>query len=76
MGRTISAAGTGTNSTAPFVTDNVVAEVPVRYFDQSNMNRYTVVTWIEGYDPQSGGDEAPEGASIKLGVEINAYENE
>ena len=60
----------------PFVTDNVVAEVPVRYFDQSNMNRYTVVTWIEGYDPQSGGDEAPEGASIKLGVEINAYENE
>ena len=60
----------------PFESDNVVTTLPVKYFDKSNMNRYTIVTWIEGYDPQSSGQEAPEGASIKLGVEINAYENE
>ena len=59
----------------PFESDNVVVTIPVKYFDQSNMNRYTIVTWIEGYDPQGDGKEAPEGASIKLGVEINAYEN-
>jgi len=59
----------------PFESDSVIATIPVQYFDQSDMNRYTIVTWIEGYDPQSHG-EAPEGACIKLGVEINAYENE
>ncbi len=59
----------------PFDSEDVVTSFPVKYFDQSNINRYTIVTWIEGYDPQ-GGDDAPEGASIKLGVEINAYENE
>lgn len=59
-----------------FVNDQLITEIPVRYFDQSNMNRYTIVTWIEGYDPQSIGDDAPEGANIKLGVEINANENE
>ena len=59
-----------------FESENVIATIPVRYFDQSNMNRYTIVTWIEGYDPQASGDEAPEGANIKLGVEINANENE
>ena len=60
----------------PFESDNVVVSFPVQYFDKSDMNRYTIVTWLEGYDPQSNGKEAPEGASIKLGVEINAYENE
>ena len=60
----------------PFESESVVVTIPVRYFDYSNMNRYTIVTWIEGYDPQSSGQEAPEGASIKLGVEINASENE
>ena len=58
-----------------FESEKVVATIPVKYFDRSDMNRYTIVTWLEGYDPQSDGREAPEGASIKLGVEINAYEN-
>ena len=35
--------------------------------------RYTIVTWLEGYRSDSGQD-APVGATIKLGVEINAYE--
>ena len=39
------------------------------------VKKYTVVTWLEGF--RSSNDKtAPEGASIKLGVEINAYENE
>ena len=59
----------------PFESDDVVVSFPVNYFDQSDMNRYTIVTWVEGYDPQSTGQEAPEGASVKLGVEISAYEN-
>ena len=59
-----------------FINDELVAEVPVTYFEESDMNRYTIVTWIEGYDPQSYAKGAPEGANIKLGVEINANENE
>ncbi len=35
--------------------------------------RYTIVTWLEGF--RSSGF-APTGATIKLGVEINAYENQ
>ena len=38
--------------------------------------RYTLVFWLEGYDPQSSNlEDAPLNAKIKLGVEINAYEN-
>jgi hypothetical protein len=38
------------------------------------VRKYTIVTWLEGF--RSSNDKlAPEGATIKLGVEINAYEN-
>jgi archaellum component FlaG (FlaF/FlaG flagellin family) len=37
--------------------------------------RYTIVTWLEGFR-SSNTQNAPKGATIKLGVEINAYENE
>lgn len=38
--------------------------------------RYTLVTWLEGFDPQSSQTKGtPKGATIKLGVEITAYEN-
>lgn len=38
--------------------------------------RYTIVNWLEGYDPQSNNYSAPpKGARLKIGVEINAYEN-
>ena len=38
------------------------------------VKKYTFVTWLEGF--RSSNDvSAPKGASIKLGVEINAYEN-
>ena len=46
-------------------------------FAVGQMKRYTIVTWLEGEDPQSDNNKkAPKGAKLKLGVEINAYENE
>ena len=40
----------------------------------NDYRKYTIVTWLEGF--QSSGDaDTLRGASIKLGVEINAYEN-
>ena len=65
-----------------FVSDSVIANMRVSGFAIRAIERYTVVLWLEGEDPQSYqlSDEmeklqAPVGASIKLGVEINAYEN-
>ena len=38
--------------------------------------RYTIVFWLEGADPQSDPNESyPEGATLKLGVDISAHEN-
>ena len=59
-----------------FESDQVIATIPVSNFGMGDMKRYTIVTWVEGEDPQSvTGLEAPEGASLRIGVEINAYEN-
>ena len=43
-------------------------------FAPNAIRRYTLVAWIEGYDPEAWG-KVPVGASIRLGVEINAHEN-
>ena len=46
-------------------------------FYSGQKRRYTIVMWSEGEDPQSTTDsDIPVGASLKLGVEITAYENE
>ena len=46
-------------------------------FLQGQTRRYTIVYWLEGEDPQSAFlDNAPVGASMKLGVEINAFEQD
>lgn len=37
--------------------------------------RYTMVAWLEGEDLSDLSSHAPEGATIKLGVQVNAYEN-
>ena len=59
-----------------FESDNVIATIPVKDFTKGDIRRYTIVSWLEGEDPQSNHTKlAPKGASIKLGVEINAYEN-
>ena len=52
-----------------------ITTVSVDYFDIGQIKRYTIVMWLEGYDPQSNREhDAPKNARIKLGVEINAYE--
>lgn len=60
-----------------FDSDNRIhQDKPVYNFQKDDVNRYTIVIWLEGEDPQSvNHKEAPKGASVKLGVEINAYEN-
>ena len=59
-----------------FESSEVIATIPVNNFEAGESKRYTVVMWLEGEDPQSNNySKAPEGAKIKIGVEINAYEN-
>lgn len=57
-----------------FKSSEVVTDYIVPMFAPNDVRRVTVVMWLEGYDPQSVGDP-PKGASLKLGVNINAYEN-
>ena len=58
-----------------FKSDNVIATLPVRNFQQGDSKRYTLVAWLEGEDQQAKGNP-PEGGNLKLGVTINAYENQ
>ena len=58
-----------------FESDNVVATLPVRGFQHDDAIRYTLVAWLEGEDQQAKGNP-PEGGNLKLGVTINAYENQ
>ena len=55
---------------------DVVAEYKVTNFVRNDIMRYTIVFWLEGGDPQSDPEQSyPEGATLKLGVDISAYEN-
>ena len=55
---------------------DTVAELKVTNFGKNDIRRYTIVFWLEGGDPQSNPEEDyPEGATLKLGVDISAYEN-
>ncbi len=59
-----------------FESDKVICTYDVDNFEKNDANRYTIVTWLDGNDEDSNHTiDAPEGAAIKLGVEINAYEN-
>ena len=61
---------------ASFIDDKTIARYTVSDFAKDDIKRYTLVTWLEGEDPQSSSEySAPTGASIKIGVEITAYEN-
>lgn len=57
----------------PFISDNKILESNVKDFNKDDIMRYTALIWIEGDDPEVNG-QVPEGASLKLGIEINAYE--
>ena len=59
-----------------FKDNKTVAEYSVSNFNSLAIKRYTIVIWLDGNDPQSKPDtEYPEGATLKLGVDIAAYEN-
>ena len=54
-----------------------IAEYNTANFAKNDMTRYTIVIWLEGYDPQSDPKkDLPQGATLKLGVDISAHENE
>ena len=56
-----------------FASSDVVTTISGREINIGETKRYTIVTWLEGFR-SSNLETAPEGATIKLGVEINAYE--
>lgn len=58
-----------------FESESVVATLPTKNFQQGDVKRYTLVVWLEGEDQQTNGNP-PDGGNLKLGVTINAYENE
>ena len=59
-----------------FESSSVVTTYTRGGFLEGQTRKYTLVVWLEGEDPQSEYlKDAPVGASIKLGVEITAYEN-
>ena len=60
-----------------FASGDTVVEYKVGNFLKNEMMRYTIVFWLEGGDPQSlPNQDYPEGATLKLGVDITAHENE
>ena len=57
-----------------FKSSTEVMTQKAQLIEANEIRKYTIVTWLEGF--QSTGDaDTLRGASIKLGVEINAYEN-
>ena len=56
-----------------FSSTTLIMKRKVSGFEVGEVRRYTVAFWLEGYSSDSN-KPAPEGATIKLGVEINAYE--
>ena len=58
-----------------FESSTVAARIPQVSLQQDETIRYTIVVWLEGNDPDATG-AAPVNANLKLGVTINAYENQ
>ena len=59
-----------------FESSDVICTITEPFFARNAVKRYTLVTWLEGFDESSDWTlPAPEGAKLKLGVEIKAYEN-
>ncbi len=57
-----------------FASSTEVMTQKAQHLEVNEFRKYTVVTWLEGFQA-SGDADTLRGASIKLGVEINAYEN-
>lgn len=59
-----------------FESDSIITSYNVENFIGFGIMRYTIVYWLEGTDPSSRMDqEPPQNALVKLGVEIDAYED-
>lgn len=60
-----------------FLADDIIIKRSVSNFRKHDVRRYTLVMWLEGEDPQSeNSKEIPVGATLKLGIDIAAYEND
>ena len=57
-----------------FKSQKEVMSQEAQHIEPNEFRKYTVVTWLEGFQA-SGDADTLKGASINLGVEINAYEN-
>ena len=57
-----------------FKNGKAIIQKKVDNFKKDDIRRYTLVYWLEGSDPQANieGQDAPQGAKIKLSVDINA----
>ena len=59
-----------------FYDNSTAAYLKGKFLDLDQYRRYTLVTWLEGFDPQSSPIKGTvKGATIKVGVEITAYES-
>lgn len=57
--------------------ENLIAKITREDFQVRSVIRYTMVMWLEGEDKDSTNyKEPPLGAQVKLGIEINAHENQ
>ena len=61
-----------------FVSDSLAIQSRVHDFAKGNIRRYTLVTWIEGFDPDIDGVSASsfKNSSVKIGVQIDATQSE
>ena len=57
-----------------FKSSTEVMSQKAQHLEVNEVRKYTIVTWLEGFQSSGDGDTL-RGATIKLGVEINAYEN-
>ena len=55
--------------------NRVITTYDMKNFTQNQMMRYTIVLWLEGDDQQCN-RSAPDGATLKIGVDIDAKEGE
>jgi len=61
-----------------FVSDDEAFEFTVNEFERGKTTRYTIVTWLEGFDPEVDGIAATRLAdsSVKMGVSIDATQSQ
>lgn len=66
----ISSNGNPEKETVPFLSDTVVASDHVETFKPGDKNKYTVVIWLEGTDPECNDNIL--GGEIKIHMEFNS----